>query len=143
MKILKKVKFQKNGKKIKKYKLFGLSVLRKEVLPFKKKWIFLGIKFCYKQNLNRQEVLICKRETNVDVIEKSNLFNKKYYLKQYPELKKQNIDLAEHYLKVGFLEGKNPSALFDNDIYLSYYPDIFYNKINNYIIYCNLKGNGT
>ncbi len=48
MKILQKTKFQKNGKIIKKYKLFGLSVLRKEILPFKKKWNLLGIKFCKK-----------------------------------------------------------------------------------------------
>lgn len=48
MKLLKKTKFQKDGKIIKKYKLFGVSVLRKEILPFKKKWNLLGIKFCKK-----------------------------------------------------------------------------------------------
>lgn len=48
MKIFSKIKFQKNGATIKKYKLCGVTLLRKEKSPFKRKYNFLGVKICKK-----------------------------------------------------------------------------------------------
>ncbi len=64
MKILSKTKFKKNGKTIKKYKLFGISVLRKEILPDKKKYKFLGIKVCRKSVTSKFVRTIIKKQHN-------------------------------------------------------------------------------
>ena len=46
MKIFSKQKFMKDGKLIKKYKFCGITLLRKEKSPTKKKWNLLGVKVC-------------------------------------------------------------------------------------------------
>lgn len=51
MKLWKKTKFQKGNTLVKKYKLCGLSVLRKEKSPTKKRWNLLGIKVCKKKKI--------------------------------------------------------------------------------------------
>ena len=40
------------------------------------------------------------------------------------------LDAAEHYLTVGWQKGLNPSPFFDNEEYLSLYPDVRQNGIN-------------
>ena len=46
MKIWQKIKLQQDGKKIKKYKFCGITILRKEKSLTKKKWNVFGLKFC-------------------------------------------------------------------------------------------------
>ena len=46
MKIWQKIKLQKDGKNIKKYKFCGITILRKEKSLTKKKWNIFGLKFC-------------------------------------------------------------------------------------------------
>ncbi len=52
------------------------------------------------------------------IILANNLFDKEYYNTQYPEVSKESDDLLEHYLNKGYKEGRNPSELFDNDLYI-------------------------
>ena len=52
MKIFSKQKFMKDGKLIKKYKFCGITLLRKEKSPTKKKWNLLGVKVCRKKQSN-------------------------------------------------------------------------------------------
>lgn len=49
-----KIKIHRDDRTIKKYKLCGFTLLRKEKSPTKKKWNFLGIKVC-------QKVKVCKQ----------------------------------------------------------------------------------
>jgi len=58
-------------------------------------------------------------------------FNQKYYLKTYPEVAKLNITAFEHYSKIGWKEGKNPSKNFDNE---------FYRRMYDAGLYRNLEG---
>ena len=58
----------------------------------------------------------------IKAIENLNLFDKEYYLKSNPELKK--LDPLTHYLLIGWKEGRNPSKEFDNNFYLNKYPAI-------------------
>lgn len=58
---------------------------------------------------------------NLFLIKKSKYFNKKWYLNTYPDVKKAKIDPALHYLKYGWKEGRNPSGMFDNNLYLNKY----------------------
>lgn len=45
-------------------------------------------------------------------------FDDWYYLKSYPEVSQFNISPYDHYRTMGWKEGKNPRADFDNDFYL-------------------------
>lgn len=64
------------------------------------------------------------------LIAKSKYFNKRWYLKQYPDVKKAKIDPIEHYMKYGWKEGKNPSKKFDNDEYRDLNHDVKNANIN-------------
>lgn len=57
-------------------------------------------------------------------------FDQNYYLKHYPEVKAQNIDPFEHYIKYGWREGKNPSETFETTFYVRQHfrEPIFKNK---------------
>jgi hypothetical protein len=57
------------------------------------------------------------RRADVALIEKSGLFDREYYLKQYPEVARSGIDPVVHFLNVGAKEGKNPSPYFDTIYY--------------------------
>ena len=57
-------------------------------------------------------------------IKKSKLFNKKWYLKTYPDVKRAKVDAIEHYIVHGATEGRNPSKYFDTKHYLNTYSDV-------------------
>lgn len=76
MKILKKTKFQKGNTLVKKYKFCGLSVLRKEKSPTKKKWDILGVKVCKKRKLKNQQ-------NHTQVYDFFNTQYVNYLIKQY------------------------------------------------------------
>ncbi len=72
-----------------------------------------------------------KRKTfDYKIIAKSKYFNKRWYLKQNPDVKKSGIDPIEHYLQFGWKEGRNPSVKFDGTEYLERYSDIKKAKLN-------------
>ena len=52
---------------------------------------------------------------------KSKLFDRKWYLKTYPDVKSNP---ARHYLEIGWKKGYSPSLLFDGNKYLDTYPDV-------------------
>ena len=67
----------------------------------------------------------------------SKMFNRNYYLKRYPSVKKSGMDPVLHYILFGFKEGKFPSFMyeriydsfkdsdwFDEDYYLKKYPEV-------------------
>lgn len=62
--------------------------------------------------------------SDYDLVKKSNFFNPSYYKHSSFALMFSNYDLIEHYLRIGWLEGKNPSAEFDGNKYLSMYSDV-------------------
>lgn len=59
-----------------------------------------------------------------ELCDNSEYFNKKYYILHNPKLIFTHQDPVEHYLTIGWKEGKNPSALFDTNAYLNKYQDI-------------------
>lgn len=85
---------------------------------------------------------------NIKLIKNSNLFSKKYYIMENPDIK---MDAAKHYYYYGYKEGKSPSYYFSNDSYLKLYKDVEKNGMNpliHYLKYGNkekrriLKDNG-
>lgn len=63
--------------------------------------------------------------SDILVLRKSRLFRKMWYWRHYwRDLLKSKLSAEEHYLTIGFKEGKNPSHKFNNNFYLNTYPDI-------------------
>lgn len=58
------------------------------------------------------------------MIKESGFFDAQWYREQYPDVKTAGIEPAEHYLKFGAIEGRNPSDKFDTYFYLCEYPDV-------------------
>lgn len=58
----------------------------------------------------------------------SNVLNKsideKWYFNQYPDAKTSGLSAVEHYLTIGWKEGKNPNSDFDTNSYLEKNPDV-------------------
>lgn len=58
------------------------------------------------------------------------IFDARYYLDQYPDVAQGDIDPFEHFLSVGWAEGRNPSVLFDTNWYFETYPDVLNEGVN-------------
>jgi len=67
---------------------------------------------------------------HAQLIRQSGYFDDTWYLKQYPEVAEAGLDPAEHYLKVGSSEGRNPGPNFDTRWYLECNPDVVAANIN-------------
>ena len=64
------------------------------------------------------------------LIAKSKYFDKHWYLKMYPDVKKAGVDPVKHYLQFGWKEGHNPSKEFSTNDYLNLNDDVKRAKIN-------------
>jgi glycosyltransferase involved in cell wall biosynthesis len=58
------------------------------------------------------------------------LFDRDWYLQQYPDAATGERDPYDHYLRYGAAEGRNPNPLFDTKWYLEQYPDVKVSGIN-------------
>ena len=61
------------------------------------------------------------------IVENSLLFDGEWYCKTYGFGK--YLDAANHYLNIGWREGKNPSAFFSTADYLKKNPDVNFNPL--------------
>src|SRR5687767_11099465 len=69
------------------------------------------------------------------VIERSGLFDREWYLKQYPDVAETKMDPIKHYLRYGAAEGRDPNADFSTWGYLDTYPDVSAHGANPFIHY--------
>jgi hypothetical protein len=79
----------------------------------------------------------------MELIQKSGLFDDKWYVLQYPDVAKGNLKPIEHYLKYGAREGRNPNPTFDTQRYSSVNSDVSKLEINalvHYIKFSNKNG---
>lgn len=60
----------------------------------------------------------------IEIVKKSPLFNKKWYLAQNPDVKSKKMGAAKHYVKHGWKEDRNPSLEFNGFEYLEICPDV-------------------
>ena len=77
----------------------------------------------------------------VELIRKSDLFDIKWYLQQYPDVAENDGDAALHYLLHGAAEGRDPGPEFDTSIYLERNPDLISNGINPLVHFIQKRGN--
>jgi hypothetical protein len=74
----------------------------------------------------------------VKLLEKSPLFDAKWYLAQYPDIAAEKNfakEPARHYLKFGGFEGRNPGPDFDSALYLQLNPDVRESGMNPLVHY--------
>jgi hypothetical protein len=80
---------------------------------------------------------------HAQLLRQSGYFDEAWYLQQYPEIAQSKCDPVEHYLTVGFAEGRNPGPNFDTSWYLGRYPDVAAAKMNPLLHYVQFgKGEG-
>jgi glycosyltransferase involved in cell wall biosynthesis len=60
-------------------------------------------------------------------------FDEAYYLEQYPELRASDVDPFEHYMRVGWREGRNPSPCFSTNYYLGHAEDVAVAGVNPFV----------
>ncbi len=89
--------------------------------------------FLIKSKFNTKKAKLYQE--SYDKIMKSGLFDKKYYLKAYPHVKKSGMDPLLHYLFYGAKEHKLPSPTFNLRRYLEEYPEVEKNNLNPLIHY--------
>ncbi len=56
---------------------------------------------------------------DIELIRKSELFDSKWYVQTYPDVKSLDIEPAEHYLALGWILKRDPSPLFSTRRYLA------------------------
>lgn len=74
-----------------------------------------------------------RRDTQV--LEQSGLFDREWYLKQYPDVAEMKMDPIKHYLRYGAAEGRDPNAEFSTWGYVDTYPDVAAHGVNPFIHY--------
>ena len=79
----------------------------------------------------------------IQLLQKTELFDKKYYLDNNPDVANSKIDPYKHFLLFGGFEGRNPSANFDSRKYMTQNPDVSKAKLNplvHYLTYGKKEG---
>lgn len=66
----------------------------------------------------------------IRVIEQSGMFDRQWYLDQYPDVAALDIDPIQHYLRIGAKLNRNPSTKFDTGYYILAYRDVALDGIN-------------
>jgi hypothetical protein len=77
----------------------------------------------FKRQLSRIRRLLRGKKANP-------LFNRRWYLQRYSDVKEGEIDPYDHYLRHGALEGRDPNPYFDTDWYLQQNSDVKSSGIN-------------
>lgn len=60
----------------------------------------------------------------IRAIAKSNLFDRDWYAKSYPDVTSAGVDVVRHYVLSGSKEGRDPSSSFSSRTYLEKNPDV-------------------
>jgi GT2 family glycosyltransferase len=94
-------------------------------------------------NLKRRAFGLLHLKQNVRIIEQSGLFDRSWYLKQYPDVAELKMDPISHYLRYGAPEGRDPNPNFSTWGYVETYPDVAVQRTNpfiHYILYGRAEG---
>ncbi len=77
------------------------------------------------------------------VINRSGIFNRKWYLDTYPDVREAGADPVNHYVRHGVSEGRDPSPDFSTKAYLNYNQDVTDSGINplvHYVLFGKTEG---
>lgn len=74
-----------------------------------------------------------------DIVIKSGLFDENWYLAEYEDVKINNLDPINHFLKMGFFEGCKPSKNFNHNLYSENYSKKGLHPFVYYILYVHTE----
>ena len=74
-------------------------------------------------------------EREIEIIAESGLFDREWYLAEYPDVKAVGLDPIEHYLTVGALLLRQPSPKFDTKSYVASNSDVAATQANPLVHY--------
>ncbi len=77
------------------------------------------------------------------LIERSDLFDRQWYLRTYPDVATANMDPLDHYLLYGAQEGRDPSPIFSSNGYAAHNPDVMdagVNPLVHFVLYGCFEG---
>jgi hypothetical protein len=77
------------------------------------------------------------------LVARSGLFDRDWYLTNYPDVAEQGVDPIRHYLAFGANEGRHPSPAFSGTRYLESHPDVAASGMNpllHFILYGRREG---
>lgn len=83
-----------------------------------------------------------KKNKAIQLIKNSQLFDSKWYLEQYSDVRATGMEPARHYLLFGGFENRDPSLNFSSQGYLDLYPDVKksgMNPLEHYIRYGEIE----
>jgi GT2 family glycosyltransferase len=69
------------------------------------------------------------------IIKRSGLFDAQYYLREYPDIRRADVDPLMHFIKHGWREERNPGVLFNTHAYLESNPELRQKNINPLVHY--------
>jgi GT2 family glycosyltransferase len=70
-----------------------------------------------------------------NIILKSGLFDRDWYLERYPDVAEARLDPLKHYITKGVREGRDPNPFFDSAWYLAVNPDVSAARMNPLVHY--------
>ena len=121
-------------------KTFNVFIFKIKVKNQKKKFYWFRCKFLHNKFLDRlaEYILIKFGYTNICkkmiLLQSCPFWDETYYISTYNfDASKVKMSLLEHYLKIGWIEGKNPSELFDGNSYYDRYSKIANNPILSFL----------
>lgn len=82
-------------------------------------------------------------QKDINLLLKSDYFDKIWYLENNPDVATAKLDPYRHYIFYGAYEGRNPSLHFDSRWYLDKYPDVSHSGMNplvHYLRYGQFEG---
>ncbi len=80
---------------------------------------------------------------HTELVAASTLFDRDWYLQEYPDVAKRNQDPLQHFLTLGWRLGRSPSAGFNIQVYLELHQDVAAAGINpllHYLLYGQAEG---
>ena len=78
----------------------------------------------------RRLIPALRQRHELSLLRGSGLFDSAWYLARNGDVARARIDPAEHYLRIGGQEGRNPGPYFHSGHYLRMYPDIAAQELN-------------
>lgn len=74
-------------------------------------------------------------QEDADLLRLSGFFDENWYVTNYPDVYREKMDPALHYVLFGGFEGRDPGPLFSSAYYLDTYPDIAMAGVNPLVHY--------
>ena len=99
------------------------------------RWVRRRVPFLFRGEQTRKAQ---RKAPTAKIIGASKLFDRDWYLKTNPDVRKSGMDPCYHYAEHGAQEGRQPGPYFDGNWYLESYPDVAKADVNplfHYLMY--------